>query len=407
MLTHTETHRQMGFHIWLPGAAVLVLKTPITSVNHYGWLYWSFRPIVHCEVRMIAQPKLKENERELWGLYKSDDLKPHQNWHYFFVSIFMSYIASLYPLMVLPIDLLYKSTWNNHIQLKTLDFYVNLYGVFHHLIREYCWQTAIFAIFSFFVLFSRLLSNLSQKGHPKSWHVGNNMLIIFRRPKNLTQSCCVFSPWLLNKATISPDSSKVWTTVAGTNLNTSAHYEITIFIKFYFHWVNDDCKTHPVAWHGRWFCLLFGSLTFLSSKAKTARAATRECIVPAFNLILFCHESCLIDSPTCCLLCLQSVILCMQRVRHRRRLRVELEWSSAPFTPLKYSSQYDTLCFLPFLTLRSVLCFSCPSHFSSLCDMWSFHFIPVWLSRALKYWSCLTITSCSIAGSLCSSFPFP
>lgn len=133
--------------------------------------------------------------------------------------------------------------------------------------------------------------------------------------------------------------------------------------------------------------------------------AACDCFVSAFHLALFCCESCLVDSPTLRLLCLLSFMLYMQRMRHRGRLRVELEWSSAPFTPLKYSSQYDTLCFLSIPTLHSVLHSSCPSHFSSLCDMWSFHFIPVWLSRALKYWSSLSITSCSIAGSLCSSVP--
>lgn len=156
-------------------------------------------------------------------------------------------------------------------------------------------------------------------------------------------------------------------------------------------------------------CCLTWKLVLSSQKAKTAQTAAHECIVSAFNLALFCYKASLlhIDSPILCLLCLFSSILCMQRVRHRGRLRVELEWSSAPFTPLKYSSQYDTLCFVSVLTLHSVPHSSCPSHFSSLCDMWSFHFIPLWLSRALKYWSSLSITSCSIAGSLCSSFPSP
>lgn len=92
-------------------------------------------------------------------------------------------------------------------------------------------------------------------------------------------------------------------------------------------------------------------------------------------------------------------MLCMQRMRHRGRLREELEWSSAPFTPLKYSSKNDTLCFLSLPTLCSVSHgLSSPSHFSSLCDMWSFHFIPGWLSGALKHWCCPPIPSCSIAG---------
>lgn len=66
-----------------------------------------------------------------------------------------------------------------------------------------------------------------------------------------------------------------------------------------------------------------------------------------------------------------------------------------------------TLCFLcPHPPLGSSLLLSISS-FSSLCDMWSFHFIPVWLSRALKYCSSLSIISCSIAGSLCSSAPSP
>lgn len=38
-------------------------------------------------------------------------------------------------------------------------------------------------------------------------------------------------------------------------------------------------------------------------------------MVPSFKLALFSHESCLIDAPTRRLLCLQSFILCMQRVR--------------------------------------------------------------------------------------------
>lgn len=45
-LTHTDILAQMGFHIWMPGAVVLALKTPITSVKHYGWLYWSFSAIM-------------------------------------------------------------------------------------------------------------------------------------------------------------------------------------------------------------------------------------------------------------------------------------------------------------------------------------------------------------------------
>lgn len=47
----------------------------------------------------------------------------------------------------------------------------------------------------------------------------------------------------------------------------------------------------------------------------------------------------------------------------------------------------------------SSLCPCSPSHFSSLCDMWSFHFIPGWLSSALKHCCCPPIPSCSIAGS--------
>lgn len=36
MHTHiTDIHAQMGFHIWLPGAVGLALKTPITSVKYY------------------------------------------------------------------------------------------------------------------------------------------------------------------------------------------------------------------------------------------------------------------------------------------------------------------------------------------------------------------------------------
>lgn len=47
MQTHTHTVlAQMSFHIWLPGALVLALKTPITSVKYYGWLYWSFSAIM-------------------------------------------------------------------------------------------------------------------------------------------------------------------------------------------------------------------------------------------------------------------------------------------------------------------------------------------------------------------------
>lgn len=45
MPTHTVL-AQMGFHIWLPGAVVLALKTAITSVTYYGWLYWSFSAIM-------------------------------------------------------------------------------------------------------------------------------------------------------------------------------------------------------------------------------------------------------------------------------------------------------------------------------------------------------------------------
>lgn len=47
MHTHiTDIHAQMGFHIWLPGAVGLALKTPITSVKYYDWLYWSFSAIM-------------------------------------------------------------------------------------------------------------------------------------------------------------------------------------------------------------------------------------------------------------------------------------------------------------------------------------------------------------------------
>lgn len=46
------------------------------------------------------------------------------------------------------------------------------------------------------------------------------------------------------------------------------------------------------------------------------------------------------------------------------------------------------------------LCLSHPFHFSSLCDMWSFHFIPRWLSSALKHCCCPPIPSRSIAGSI-------
>ena len=56
------------------------------------------------------------------------------------------------------------------------------------------------------------------------------------------------------------------------------------------------------------------------------------------------------------------------------------------------------------LSPYSLHCFSlCPSpssHFSSLCDMWSFHFIPGWLSSALKHCCCPPIVSGSIAGSI-------
>lgn len=76
--THTHTHinirAQMGFHIWLPGAVVLALKTPITSVKHYGWLYWSFSAIMQYGhewwLNMNCMGKKKETMRPLlfwWG----------------------------------------------------------------------------------------------------------------------------------------------------------------------------------------------------------------------------------------------------------------------------------------------------------------------------------------------------
>lgn len=77
-------------------------KIPITSVKHYGWLHWSFRAIVLCGVRVIAQPKLNEKERELWRLYKPDGLRPPAKFMTFFVSNFISYITRLYSLCYHP-----------------------------------------------------------------------------------------------------------------------------------------------------------------------------------------------------------------------------------------------------------------------------------------------------------------
>lgn len=122
-------------------------------------------------------------------------------------------------------------------------------------------------------------------------------------------------------------------------------------------------------------CCLTWKLVLSSQKSKTAQTPAHEFIVSAFNLALFCYEASLllIDSPTLCLYCLFNSILCMQRMRHRGRLRVELEWSSAPFTLLKYSSQYDTLfslcphspiCFSLLLHLTSHFCVTC-GHFTS------------------------------------------
>lgn len=127
--------------------------------------------------------------------------------------------------------------------------------------------------------------------------------------------------------------------------------EIPIFIKSYCQWtvVGNHVLLPDM------FCLL---------KAKPAPTAAHECCVSALHLALF---RLLIDSSTLSLFCLSSSILCMQRMRHRGRLREELEWSSAPFTPPWNILLDMTLCFLSVLTLHSVPHSSCPSHPSHLC----------------------------------------
>lgn len=68
-LAHIDIHAQMGFHIWMPGAVVLALKTPITSVKHYSWLYWSFSAIMqYGHERWLNMNRMGKEEmmRPLW-----------------------------------------------------------------------------------------------------------------------------------------------------------------------------------------------------------------------------------------------------------------------------------------------------------------------------------------------------
>lgn len=114
-------------------------------------------------------------------------------------------------------------------------------------------------------------------------------------------------------------------------------------------------------------------------------------------------------SPAVCFLCLLGFMLCMQRMRHRGEVKrgAGMEFCSI-YHPEIFLLERHTLFSLslphppslPRSWRRFLLCLSPPSHFSSLLDMRSSHFIPGWLSSALKHCYCPPIPSCSIAAGI-------
>lgn len=153
-----------------------------------------------------------------------------------------------------------------------------------------------------------------------------------------------------------------------------------------------------------------------SQKATTAQTAAQERIASAFNWAVFCYEAfsfsfSFIDSPTFCLL--------LSFQRHPLHTKGETQGEVKSGAGMEFCSIYPPpplpeIFFSIWHTLFSLcphspLCSSLLLSISLLISVWhvviSLH--SKWLSGALKYWSSLSITSCSITGSLCSSVPFP
>ena len=121
----------------------------------------------------------------------------------------------------------------------------------------------------------------------------------------------------------------------------------------------------------------------------------------SINSVLFCPEACLFSSLS---------VFSLSPGLHALHAEDETPGEVKRGAGMEFCSIYHPEIFLlerhtlfslsPYSLHCSSLCLSPPSHFSSLCDMWSFHFIPGWLSSALKHCCCPPIPSCSIAGSI-------
>ena len=120
--------------------------------------------------------------------------------------------------------------------------------------------------------------------------------------------------------------------------------------------------------------------------------------VLSINSVLCCPEACLLSS-----LSLSHSLFSLSPGLHALHAEDETPGEVKRGAGMEFCSIYPPEIFLlerHTLFSLSLLTPCSPSHFSSLCDMWSFHFIPGWLSSASKHWCCPHILSCSIASGV-------
>jgi len=117
------------------------------------------------------------------------------------------------------------------------------------------------------------------------------------------------------------------------------------------------------------------------------------------RLLIQCYFVPELVSPALCFLCLLGFMLCMQRMRHRGEVKrgAGMEFCSI-YHPEIFLLERHTLFSLSLSLSQPPLSYS--AHFSSLRDMRSSHFIPGWLSSALKHCCCPRSPCCSTAAGI-------